>query len=110
MRDYSLKPGDKARLELVAGVIRHHGWCIGKRKDEAGRVCLLGAIGIVEEGDPSTLGLQPTETYRAVRASIDLWGPDMETFSVMTWNDQVATSQKNVLAMLQGGIDAEAAQ
>lgn len=93
----------RAVLRRGAEILARQGWCQGRMFHEDGRVCAVGALwlGCLEEGliqkDPRTCGVfRPLYEILPGLRSVDRGLGQ----ALSTWNDFVATSATQVIALL----------
>ena len=79
-------------LLLIADYIRQHGWCQHTARDDAGRVCILGAFGEVfgESGVPYKIHLHAMSSLQQ-RVGYD----------IPRWNDGCFRTASQVLHLLE---------
>lgn len=82
-------------LRAARAYLVEHGWCQGRGRDDAGRVCAIGAFNAVIAPIPGNGG-----RVRAVAAALS-----MLSEGILTWNDAPGRTVDDVLALYDRAID-----
>jgi hypothetical protein len=77
----------------AADAIQEKGHVIGHLADDRGRMCVLGAIGLVVDGDPMSWS---SDAYGALGPLNEMLGQD-----VIDWNNKSSRKKRDVVAMLR---------
>lgn len=85
-----LRPEQEALLK-AADLLRTAGWCRTRRRDEAGRYCLLGSICEISEG------VERENAIELVRNYLNFGGRPL-----WVWNDASSRTKEEVIAALEG--------
>lgn len=92
-------------LMAMADYIEKNGWCQGKRKSQFGKVCLLGAYDniSIEKDNNALLDLSNHLHFMVLGKHSKYAGTDlpMASIIIMSWNDNVAKTEKEVVDTLR---------
>ncbi len=100
--DPSCKPGKfeswRAVLLIAADFMEQRGFCQDEEEDEAGRVCLNGAITLAYMAMPREQRPPPLLVAEALNRHL---GPS-GAYGFIDWNDQPGRTQEEAVAALRG--------
>ena len=104
---------DAEVLQHAAGVIERDGWTRGTYRDDDGRVCLAGAIGValtelkpILGSDPLWLAEVHEERYGdllwpVIEEQYPEWCAIYEAGPITRWNDDELRTKEEVVAILE---------